>query len=54
MVEINLNFIVARGLLAMQARGDVTAAVQLIQEALELDETCEFAYETLGTIGMLI
>jgi hypothetical protein len=35
----------------MQSRGDVAAAVQLLQDALELDEMCEFAYETLGTIG---
>ena len=37
----------------MQSTGDVAAAVQLMQEALELDEKCEFAYETLGTIGEL-
>jgi hypothetical protein len=35
----------------MQSRGDVSTAVQLMQQALELDEKCEFAYETLGTIG---
>jgi hypothetical protein len=35
----------------MQSRGDVEAAVKLIQDALELDEACEYAYETLGTIG---
>jgi hypothetical protein len=37
----------------MQSRGDVEAAVKLIQDALELDEACEYAYETLGTIGTI-
>jgi hypothetical protein len=37
----------------MQSRGDVEAAVKLIQDALELDEACEYAYETLGTIGAI-
>jgi len=44
------NLLVHRGLVALQWKGDVTKAVNLIQEALELDEKCEFAYETLGTI----
>ena len=39
-----------RGLVALQSKGDVTMAVDLITKALELDEKCEFAYETLGTI----
>ena len=30
--------------------GDISKAVELITKALELDEKCEFAYETLGTI----
>jgi len=46
----NANLLVHRGLGALQSKGDVTAAVNLIQSALELDEKCEFAYETLGTI----
>jgi Tfp pilus assembly protein PilF len=41
---------VHRGLVALQSKGDVTMAVDLITKALELDEKCEFAYETLGTI----
>ena len=36
--------------LLMLVAGDVSKAVELIQSALELDEKCEFAYETLGTI----
>ena len=35
----------------MQSRGDVEEGVRLIEKALEMDELCEFAYETLGTIG---
>ena len=47
---------VHRGLVALQSKGDVTMAVDLITKALELDEKCEFAYETLGTIevGLLV
>lgn len=46
----NANLLVHRGLLALQSTGNVEAAVNLMQEALKLDEKCEFAYETLGTI----
>ena len=46
----NANLLVHRGLVALQWKGDISNAVNLIQEALELDEKCEFAYETLGTI----
>lgn len=46
----NANLLVHRGLVALQSKGDVTMAVDLITKALELDEKCEFAYETLGTI----
>ena len=38
-------------MLALQSTGDVESAVKLMQEAVDLDEKCEFAYETLGTIG---
>jgi len=46
----NANILVHRGLLALQSRGDVEEGVRLIEKALEMDELCEFAYETLGTI----
>ena len=46
----NANLLVHRGLVALQWKGDIGNAVNLIQEALVLDEKCEFAYETLGTI----
>ena len=46
----NANLLVHRGLVALQAKGDIAKAVELITRALEIDEKCEFAYETLGTI----
>jgi len=46
----NANLLVHRGLLALQSSGNIDGAVKLMQEALSLDEKCEFAYETLGTI----
>lgn len=46
----NANLLVHRGLVALQCKGDVNGAVGLITEALTLDDKCEFAYETLGTI----
>jgi len=46
----NANLLVHRGLVALQAKGDIGKAVELITKALEIDEKCEFAYETLGTI----
>merc|ERR1711972_466081 len=39
----NANLLVHRGLVALQAKGDVAKAVELIQSALDLDEKCEFA-----------
>jgi import receptor subunit TOM70 len=46
----NANLMVHRGLMALQSRGDIEEGVRLIEKALEMDELCEFAYETLGTI----
>merc|ERR1711935_425923 len=46
----NANLLVHRGLVALQGKGDIPSAVALIEKALELDEKCEFAYETLGTL----
>ena len=42
--------LVHRGLVKLQAKGDIAKAVEFINRALEIDEKCEFAYETLGTI----
>lgn len=38
------------GLLQLQSEGNVDLATNLIQEAINMDDKCEFAYETLGTI----
>lgn len=34
----------------LQWKGDIAEATRLIHEALKLDNSCEFAYETLATI----
>lgn len=41
---------VHRGLLQLQWKGDVEKAVEMMRNAIKLDEKCEFAYETLGTV----
>lgn len=41
---------VHRGLLLLQWKGDVDKAVELMKTAIRIDEKCEFAYETLGTV----
>ncbi|XP_034942853.1 mitochondrial import receptor subunit TOM70 [Chelonus insularis] len=46
----NANIRVHRGLLQLQWTGNVEKAVEYINKALELDDKCEFGYETLGTI----
>ena len=46
----NANLLVHRGLIQLQWRGDVARAVELIKEATQVDNKCEFAFETLGTI----
>ena len=46
----NANLLVHRGLIQLQWKADVAQAVELIKAATELDEKCEFAFETLGTI----
>ena len=46
----NANLLVHRGLVALQTKGDISKAVELITKALEIDEKCEFAYETIGQI----
>ena len=37
-------------MLALQSKQDVDKAVELVNEALEIDEKCDFAYETLATL----
>lgn len=46
----NATIRVHRGLLQLQWTGNVEKAVEYINKALELDQKCEFGYETLGTI----
>ncbi|KAK5644199.1 hypothetical protein RI129_008044 [Pyrocoelia pectoralis] len=46
----NATILVHRGLLAIQSTSDMKKAIELINSAIELDDKCEFAYETLGTI----
>lgn len=41
---------VHRGLLYLQWNGDINRALELLNKAIEIDEKCELAYETLGTI----
>ena len=45
----NQNEIVFR-LLQLQWKQNVEEASRLINKALDVDDKCEFAYETLGTI----
>lgn len=46
----NAALFVHRGLLQLQWTGNVDKAVELIQQAIVMDDKCELAYETLGTI----
>ncbi|XP_058801674.1 mitochondrial import receptor subunit TOM70-like [Phymastichus coffea] len=46
----NATILVYRGLLQLQWHNDIEKAVEYIRKAIELDDKCEFAYETLGTI----
>ncbi|XP_070528059.1 mitochondrial import receptor subunit TOM70 isoform X2 [Cardiocondyla obscurior] len=46
----NATAYVHRGLLQLQWNGNVDKTVEYINKALELDEKCELAYESLGSI----
>lgn len=46
----NATVLVHKGLLLLQWKGDINAAVDLMKGAIKIDEKCEFAYETLGTV----
>ncbi|XP_013405522.1 mitochondrial import receptor subunit TOM70 [Lingula anatina] len=46
----NANVYVHRGLLRLQWKQNMEEACSMIKKALEVDDKCEFAYETLGTI----
>ncbi|XP_058454079.1 mitochondrial import receptor subunit TOM70 [Malaya genurostris] len=46
----NAQILVHKALLQLQWMSNPEKAVQLIEKAIEIDDKCEFAYETLGTI----
>ncbi|XP_076377050.1 translocase of outer membrane 70 [Megalopta genalis] len=46
----NASAYVRKGLLQLKWNGDVSKAIEYIKQALELDNKCELAYETLATI----
>lgn len=41
---------VHKGLLYVNWKGDVNKAVEMLQKAVEIDPSCGFAYESLGSI----
>lgn len=46
----NAALIVQRALNTMSWKNEFEDAVNMLEEAIKIDETCEFAYETLATI----
>lgn len=46
----NASLYVHRAMLMLQARGNIDEAIKLIMKAIDIDKSCLFAYETLGTI----
>ncbi|KAL3886826.1 hypothetical protein ACJMK2_026791 [Sinanodonta woodiana] len=46
----NATVLVHRGLLKLQWKQNVDEAVKMINQAIELDDKCEYAYEVLGTL----
>lgn len=46
----NASLYVHKGLVQLQKSTDFDKAVKLINKAIEMDDKCDFAYETLGTI----
>ncbi|XP_046962078.1 mitochondrial import receptor subunit TOM70 [Vanessa cardui] len=46
----NATLYVHKGLVQLQKSTDFDKAVKLINKAIEIDDKCDFAYETLGTI----
>lgn len=46
----NATLYVHKGLVQLQKSTDFDKAVTLINKAIEMDDKCDFAYETLGTI----
>lgn len=46
----NASIYVHRGLLLLQWKGEIDKAVEMMKEAIRIDDKSEFAYETLGTV----
>jgi len=46
----NANLVVHRAMLDLSRTGDINAALKGLDEAIEIDDKCEFAYETLGQL----
>lgn len=46
----NANLLVHQALLSLNKTGDVNQALAELKRAIEVDDKCEFAYETLGQI----
>ncbi|XP_075224897.1 translocase of outer membrane 70 [Lycorma delicatula] len=46
----NATIRVQRATLYLQWKADVPKAIELIEEAIKIDDRCEYGYETLGTI----
>lgn len=46
----NATIQVHRGVLLLQWKGEIENAVELMKTAIKIDDKCEFAYETLGTV----
>lgn len=46
----NAQLLVHRALLHLQWKANIATAIELIENAIQIDDKCEFAYETLGTI----
>lgn len=52
LAPMNAAFLVHRGIMQMQWNGDVAKAIAYMQQSIVIDDKCELAYETLGTIDV--
>jgi import receptor subunit TOM70 len=48
--SMNAALIVQRALNYMQWHNEFDTSIQMLNEAIQIDDTCEFAYETLASI----
>lgn len=46
----NASLLVHQAVMTLQWRGDIETAVSILNKAIELDDKCEQAFETLGTV----